>query len=76
MFIDSIPVFDDEPALILPIVKDFDCTIDRCYFLAQEMPSEVRLAGWLPAGAIASIQGDFHSDLLSVVTGNLVMVSI
>jgi hypothetical protein len=73
VLIDAIAVFDDECAAILPIVENFDSTVDRGYFLAQKMPAKVRLAGRLPAGAFSSIQGDFHSDLLSGLAGNLVL---
>jgi hypothetical protein len=74
LLIDAVAVFDDESAVFLSIVEDLDSAVDRSYFLTQEMPAKMRLTGWLPAGTLTTIQGDFHFDLLSGLVGNLVLI--
>jgi hypothetical protein len=65
LLIDAIAIFDEKSAITLPIVEDFNRTVNGCNFLAQEMPAKVGLAGRLPAGTFASIQSDSHGGLLS-----------
>jgi hypothetical protein len=75
-FVDPIPVEDNKSARFLAIIDDIYRAIDGGNLLAQEVPAEVGLAGWLPTCTGSSIEDDFHYDLLSPFEGTSLLFGV
>jgi hypothetical protein len=67
LFVDSIPIKDDEGPGFFAVIDDLQRAINRRDLLAQEMPAEMGFTGRLPTCTGSSIEDDFHYDLLSLL---------